>query len=133
MTPINAFLFIGLDITTRDRLHDAWQRRGLWWKMATLIAVGSVLSWAVNRNAGRIAVASFVAFAVSSTVDALVYGGLGKRPRLQRVNWSNLFSAATDSVIFPSLAFGWPPDLGIVYGQFTAKVAGGLFWSLVVR
>jgi len=132
VTPINGFVFIGLDITTRDRLHDAWQRRGLWWKMAALIAVGSVLSWALNRNAGRIALASFVAFAVSTTIDALVYHVLGRASRFERVNWSNLASAAVDSVLFPALAFGWPPVMEIVYGQATAKVAGGLFWSLVM-
>lgn len=133
VTPINAFLFIGLDITARDKLHDAWHRRGLWWKMATLIAVGSALSWVLNRNAGQIALASFVAFAASSTADGLVYGAMLKQDRMRRVNGSNLASAAVDSLVFPALAFGWPPDAWIVYGQFTAKVAGGLFWSLVLR
>jgi len=133
VTPINAFLFIGLDITARDSLHDAWHGRGLWWKMALLIGAGSALSWALNRNAGPIALASFVAFAASSTVDGLVYGALLKRDRMQRVNGSNLAGAAVDSLVFPVLAFGWPPDPWIVYGQFTAKTAGGLFWSLVLK
>lgn len=131
ITPINAFLFIGLDITARDSLHDAWKRKGLWWKMATLIGTGSILSWVLNRGAARIALASFVAFALSGLVDALVYHALSSKVRLQRVNGSNLASAAVDSLIFPSIAFGYPPDWWIVYGQFTAKVAGGLFWSLV--
>jgi uncharacterized PurR-regulated membrane protein YhhQ (DUF165 family) len=131
VTPINAFLFIGLDITARDKLHDTWHRRGLWWKMAALIAAGSVLSWALNRNAGQIASASFVAFAASSTADGVVYGAMLKQERMRRVNGSNLAGALVDSLVFPALAFGWPPDAWIVYGQFTAKVAGGLFWSLV--
>jgi len=132
ITPLIGFVLIGLNITTRDRLHDAWQRRGLWWKMALLIGTGSALSWVLNRNAGRIALASFVAFAVSSTIDALVYHVLRRAARFERVNWSNLASAAVDSVLFPALAFGWPPSMEIVYGQATAKVAGGLFWSLVM-
>ena len=133
MTMINAFLFIGLDLRVRDNLHDAWYRRGLWWKMAALIATGSAISWVLNRNAGQIAFASFVAFAVSSTVDALVYGAMFKQDKMRRVNGSNLAGAMVDSLVFPALAFGWPPDAWIVYGQFTAKVAGGLFWSLVLR
>lgn len=133
VTPINGFVFIGLDITTRDKLHDAWHRRGLWWKMATLIGTGSVLSWLLNRNAGRIALASFVAFAVSGIIDAVVYHVLSKASRFERVNWSNLASASVDSVLFPALAFGWPPSMEIVYGQATAKIAGGLFWSLIMR
>jgi hypothetical protein len=36
-TIVNAFLFIGLDLTARDRLHDAWHGRGLAWKMTLLI------------------------------------------------------------------------------------------------
>ena len=133
VTPINGFVFIGLDITTRDKLHDTWQHKRLWLKMAALIATGSVLSWLLNRNAGRIALASFVAFALSGAIDAIVYHILAKRDRFERVNWSNLASAAVDSVLFPAIAFGWPPSMEIVYGQATAKIAGGLFWSLVLK
>lgn len=131
ITPITAFLFIGLDITARDRLHDAWSNKGIVWKMGVLIATGSILSWVLNRNAGQIALASFVAFAVSGAIDALVYQ-LVKADKLRRVNWSNLASAAVDSVLFPAIAFGWPPSMEIVYGQATAKIAGGLFWSLII-
>jgi uncharacterized PurR-regulated membrane protein YhhQ (DUF165 family) len=49
-----------------------------------------------------------------------------------KVNGSNVVSAAADSLIFPTLAFGallpW-----IVLGQFVAKVAGGALWSIVLR
>lgn len=130
---INAFLFIGLDLKTRDNLHDDWQHKGLWWKMILLILSGSVLSWLLNRQAGQIALASFVAFMASSIADTLVYTALRRKDRMTRVNGSNFFGAAVDSLIFPSLAFGFPPDWWIVYGQFTAKVAGGLFWSLVLK
>lgn len=67
---VNAFLFIGLDLTARDKLHETWRGNGLLWKMAMLIAAGSVLSWVLNRNAGPIALASFVAFAAAASVDA---------------------------------------------------------------
>jgi hypothetical protein len=128
VTIINAFLFIGLDLSTRDALHDRWHGRSLWPKMAALIATGSALSWLLNRDAGPIALASFVAFAASGVVDALAYTALGKRARLVRVNGSNVLSAAVDSLVFPILAFGWPPLWGIVAGQFAAKVLGGAVW-----
>ena len=54
----------------------------------------------------------------------------GDRAKLLRVNGSNVVGAAVDSLVFPTLAFGaflWP----IVLGQFAAKVAGGVLWSLV--
>jgi hypothetical protein len=129
---VNAFLFIGLDLTARDKLHDAWHGHGLAWKMAALVATGSALSWLLNRNAGMIAVASFVAFACAAVADTLVYALLRKRSYMQRVNGSNLAGAAVDSVIFPTIAFGGVMPL-VTLGQFVAKVLGGFVWSLVLR
>lgn len=40
---LNAFVFIALDLTTRDVLHEQWHGRNLWAKMAALIATGSAL------------------------------------------------------------------------------------------
>lgn len=130
---INAFLFIGLDLTTRDHLHEAWHRRGLVWKMALLIATGSLLSWFLNRDAGRIALASFTAFACAGAADAITYSLLGDKARLLKINGSNVVSAGVDSVIFPALAFGFPLLWGVMLGQFVAKVAGGFVWSLVIE
>lgn len=131
MTIVNAFLFIGLDLTARDKLHDAWHGRMLWPKMALLIATGSALSWTINRDAGQIALASFVAFALAGAVDAGAYHLLRHRAWWQRVNGSNVLSAAVDSLVFPTLAFGAFLPV-IVLGQFAAKVAGGAMWSLVL-
>ena len=33
----NAFILIGLDLSLRDKLHDEWKGRHLWWKMLALI------------------------------------------------------------------------------------------------
>lgn len=128
---VNAFLFIGLDLTARDRLHDAWHGRGLWRKMALLVATGSLLSYALNRNAGQIALASFVAFAAAGVVDTAAYQRLFHRHRLIRMNGSNIPAAGIDSILFPLLAFGWPPLIAIMAGQFAAKVFGGALWSLL--
>jgi len=70
---VTAFVFIGLDLTTRDFLHEAWSGKGLFLKMALLIGVGSLMSYGLNRNAGPIALASFVAFAVAGVVDTFIY------------------------------------------------------------
>jgi queuosine precursor transporter len=130
-TIVTAFLFIGLDITARDRLHESWHGGRLWPRMAALIASGSLLSWLVNRNAGPIALASFVAFAASGAADTLIYHVLRRRTWLVKVNGSNVVSAAVDSLVFPTLAFGmllpW-----IVLGQFIAKVAGGALWAALL-
>ncbi len=100
--------------------------------MAGLIAAGSLLSWAINRNAGQIALASFVAFALAGAVDAGTYHLLRHRAWWQRVNGSNVLSAAVDSIVFPTIAFGAFLPV-IVLGQFVAKVTGGAMWSLLLR
>lgn len=130
---VNAFLFIGLDLTSRDYLHEAWHRRGLVWKMTLLIGAGSVLSYVLNRAAGQIAIASFVAFACAGIADAVVYHLLGDKAKMLKVNGSNVVSAAVDSAIFPALAFGFPLLFGVMLGQFMAKVGGGFVWSLILR
>lgn len=131
VTIINAFWLIGLDLTIRDRLHERWQDDGLRWKMAAIIAAGGAISWVLNRDAGQIALASTVAFVASASLDAIVFALLERYPRLVRVNGSNLAGAAADSILFPTLAFGSLLP-AIVLGQFAAKVAGGLLWSLVL-
>lgn len=131
VTIVNAFLLIGLDLTLRDRLHDSWKGRGLLPRMAGLIAVGGAISYVLNVNAGPIALASTVAFAVSASLDALAYSLLEPYRRFVRVNGSNVVGAAADSLLFPTLAFGSLLP-AIVLGQFAAKVAGGLLWSLLL-
>lgn len=127
-----AFLFIGLDLTARDRLHEAWHKNGLIWKMGALIAVGSLISWLLNRNAGMIAVASFSAFALAAIVDTAIYQLLHNRTYLVKVNGSNLVSAAVDSLVFPTIAFGGFLPL-VTFGQFAAKVVGGAIWAWVLK
>jgi hypothetical protein len=133
VAPLNAFLLIGLDLTTRDALHDRWDGRQLPVRMATLIAAGSLLSWLLDADAGRIAVASGVAFALAATTDALIYHSARRWPWLARANTSNLAGALVDTAIFAGLTgaiLAWTPPL--LAGLFSAKVAGGLVWSLVL-
>ena len=128
---LNAFLFIGLDLTARDKLHEAWQGDKLWLKMFGLITLGSGISYLLNRNAGMIAVASLAAFSVAGIVDAIAYQFLYKKSWMVKVNGSNVFSALTDSLVFPTIAFGGFLPL-IVLGQFAAKVSGGFIWSWII-
>ncbi|MGI8729188.1 MAG: VUT family protein [Solirubrobacteraceae bacterium] len=126
----NAFALIGLTLVIRDQLHDEWQEHRLP-KMLALIVTGSVLAYLVTPDAGRIGMASGVAFLAAESVDGLVYHAARSWAWLERSNVSNLFGAAVDSVVFPTLAFGgfmW----GITLGQFTAKVAGALLFSLII-
>jgi uncharacterized PurR-regulated membrane protein YhhQ (DUF165 family) len=126
-----AFALIGLVITTRDRLHDAWGKN-LKRNMGALILAGSAISYLLGGGVQQIAIASGVAFLISESVDALVYTLLRQRPWLERVNGSNVVSAAVDSVLFPLLAFGGFLPI-VTLGQFAAKVFGGAIWSGVLK
>lgn len=131
VTVLNAFCFIGLDLSTRDQLHARWQGRRLWPRMFLLIGSGGLLAFLLGGNE-RIALASCIAFIASGSADALVYHSLGHRTRLTRINGSNLAGAVVDSLLFPLLAFGWPLSWAIVLGHILAKVAGGAIWARVL-
>jgi len=126
-SPINSFVLIGLDLTMRDVMHERLSRA----QLAGVIVVGGIITWAVNPAARMIAIASAVAFIAAALADWIAYTLLRGRPWLVRVNGSNVVGAAVDSVIFPTLAFGvFLP--AIIALQFTAKVAGGAIWSVVL-
>jgi len=128
---LNAFLFIGLILTTRDRLHDAWGdhvRRN----MGILILSGSAISMLLGGGVTRIAIASGIAFLVSESIDSLMYHHLRNQTWYRRVNGSNTVSSLFDSIIFPWIAFGSVMPL-ITLGQWVAKVFGGGIWSWVLR
>lgn len=133
----NAFFLIGLDLSTRDRLHDLWHGH-LLRNMAALIAAGSALSYVLGIAlgsgpfVGRIALASCAAFACAAVADTVAYHLLRERPWYERVNQSNLAGASVDSLVFVAL---WPFGFAftLAFTLFAAKVAGGVVWSFVLR
>jgi queuosine precursor transporter len=99
--------------------------------MILLIGAGGLISYIINADAARIAIASAIAFSGAMMVNALVYSFLIDKKWMVRSNGSNAPAAMVDSILFPTIAFGvFMPH--IVLGQFLAKTLGGLFWSYVV-
>jgi hypothetical protein len=129
---LNAFLFVGLDLSSRDRLHERWHGRGLPLRMLALICAGGLLSFVLGGS-GQVALASGLAFLAASLTDTAAYHALRHHGRLTRMNGSNLVGAAVDSLCFPLLAFGWPLSWPIALGQLAAKVAGGALWALLLE
>ena len=123
VSPINAFVLIGLDLTLRDWLHVRIKA----WQMGALIGFTGLLTYALNPAAGMIAVASACAFSAAAVVDWAAFSKL-RGSWLYRANGSNIAGAAVDSLIFPTIAFGALMPT-IVLSQFVAKVAGGALWS----
>jgi hypothetical protein len=128
---VNSFVLIGLDLSLRDLIHDRWAGPMLWPRMLGLIALSGLVSFALNPASGIIAVASVVAFCLSSAVDAAAYQLASGRSYLQRSNFSNLSGALVDSVVFPTVAFGALLP-GVVTAQFASKLIGGLVWSVAL-
>ena len=127
ISPVNAFVLIGLDLALRDWLHVRLRA----WQMGLLIACTGLLTYALNPAAGMIAVASACAFSAAALVDWATFTRL-RGSWLFRSNGSNVAGAAVDSLIFPTLAFGALMP-GIVLAQFAAKVAGGALWALAIN
>jgi uncharacterized PurR-regulated membrane protein YhhQ (DUF165 family) len=127
VSPINAFVLIGLDLALRDWLHVRLRM----WQMGALIASTGLLTYLLNPAAGQIAVASAAAFTAAALVDWGAFLKL-RGSWLFRANGSNVAGAAVDSLVFPTLAFGVLMP-GVVLAQFAAKVAGGAIWSYLLN
>ena len=91
---ITAFLFIGLDLTLRDKLHDQWHGKQLCWKMLALICGGSAILIALNWDALPIGLAIATAFLAAGVGGSLVYAGLRKKHFIIRANGSNVAGSA---------------------------------------
>lgn len=127
ISPINAFLLIGLDLTLRDWIHVRLKT----WQMGGLIVGTGALTYLLNPAAGMIAVASAVSFLVAALVDWAVFVKT-TGSWIKRANISNTAGAAVDSLLFPTIAFGvLMPE--IVAFQFLAKIAGGAVWSFLLE
>ena len=127
ISPINAFFFIGLDLTLRDWLHVRLKT----WQMGGLIVGTGALTYLLNPAAGMIAVASATSFLIAALVDWAVFVKT-TGSWVKRANLSNTAGAAVDSVLFPTIAFGGlMPE--IVALQFIAKVSGGAIWSYILK
>lgn len=127
VTPINAFVFIGLDLALRDWLHARLSR----WQMLALICASGVITYVLNPAAGHIAFASALSFTGSAAADWAAFARI-RGSWFKRANGSNVVGAAVDSLLFPTLAFGvLMPH--IVAMQFVAKVVGGAMWTLLLN
>lgn len=127
ITPVLAFVLIGLDLALRDWLHLRLKP----WQMGALILGTSGVTYLVNPAAQTIAIASAVSFCFAALADWLVFVRIPGSWFKRSVS-SNVAGAAVDSLLFPTLAFGvLMPQ--IVVAQFAAKVLGGAVWAWLLK
>lgn len=135
VSPINAFVLIGLDLALRDWLHV--RLRAL--QMLSLIGASGLLTYAFNPSAQHIVIASAAAFTLAALVDWQAFSRLSGS-WLRRSLGSNVFGAVVDTVAFSALAFvllspspkPWDVVAQIASLQFAAKLAGGSMWAWVL-
>jgi hypothetical protein len=127
VTPINAFVFIGLDLALRNWLNLKLNK----WQMGAMIFGTGVISYLLNDTMQIIAIASAVSFTLASLTDWFVFNKISGE-WMKRANISNIVGALVDSLVFPTIAFGsLMPE--IVALQFVAKVSGGFVWTYLLR
>lgn len=132
VSPINAFVLIGLDLALRDWLHVKLKPT----QMLALIAASGAITYALNPAAQHIVIASAAAFTLAALADWRAFAMLGGS-WLRRSIGSNVVAAVVDTAVFSALAFVLlspaPKPLEVVAQiaalQFAAKVAGGTLWS----
>jgi len=135
VSPINAFLLIGLDLALRDWLHVRL-RAG---QMLALIGASGALTYALNPSAQHIVIASAAAFTLAALVDWQAFSRL-HGSWLRRSLSSNVAGAIVDTAVFSALAFvllspapkPWEVVAQIAALQLAAKVAGGSLWALAL-
>ena len=115
-------LLVGMVLVLRDFAQRVWGHGCL-----VLMAIAALLSYLLGSH--EVALASASAFAVSETVDWIVYSWTHRR-FADRVLLSTAASAPVDSAVFLLLAdlFTWP----LFFIGMTSKCAAGLLiWSLL--
>lgn len=125
---LTAFLIIPLDLIIRDILHEKWSEK-IWLRMGLLIATGSALSAIVVWDSRIVAVASFAAFAAGGLTNTFAYQKLISKPRLLKMNASNLPAAFIDSIVFAGILFEF--DGAFIVAQTAIKFVGGIMWSII--
>jgi len=127
VTPINAFVLIGLDLALRNYLSLKMNR----YQMASMILGTGLLSYGINPASGMIAIASGIAFTAAALADWATFNTVTGH-WMKRNLAGNSVGALVDSVVFPTIAFGSLMPL-IVFAQFVAKVAGGTVWGYLIN
>lgn len=125
-----AFVAVAFDLVVRDVLHDWYSGGRRLMVLGALILAGSVLAYLANPDSAEVAKWSALAFAAAMLVDGLVYAVVRRLSWSERSNVSNIAGAAVDSIIF-SAGLGFP--FIVAFGQFTAKVAGGVLFVLLLE
>jgi hypothetical protein len=109
------FFLVPIDFVTRDNVHH---HKGL---VISLMIIGSLLSYWLSDPV--VAIASGTAFAISMTVDYILY------EKYNRVT-SNIGASIADSIVFAFMAFGYFSWYNAA--QVLVKILGSILYDILL-
>lgn len=127
----SSFFLIPFDFVTRCILHEKWKGLKLILYLFALTVIASAITFALNKDALQIAIASISGFASAQVGAGIFYQFNKEKSWFFKVNISDLIAIVFDSIVFQFIAFG---DVAIVVlvGQVAIKFTGGLFWYFIL-
>lgn len=126
-----ALFLIPFDFVMRCIFHETWKGIELILKMSLLVLVAGFLSYLINIETQKIAIASIVGFSVAQIFAGIFYQLTIKKSYFIKVNGSDAIGILIDSILFQMVAFSFI-DFSITTSQFVLKLTGGLFWYWVL-
>ncbi len=126
-----ALFLIPFDFVMRCVFHETWKGFELIAKMFILVLVAGVITYLINHETHKIAVASIIGFTAAQIFAGFMYQISIKKSYLLKVNTSDAIGIIVDSISFQLFAFG-TVNWYIFSSQFMLKIIGGLFWYWVI-
>lgn len=126
-----ALFLIPFDFVMRCIFHETWKGFELITKMMLLVIVAGIITYLINYESKKIAIASIVGFAGAQITAGMFYQLVINKSYFVKVNGSDAVGIMFDSICFQLIAFGlisWQ----IFVSQFTLKVLGGLLWYWII-
>ena len=113
ITAPSGVLMIGVALVLRDLVHEYWGAK----HALGAVVLGAVLSYFLANP--YIALASFIAFAISELSDFFVYAKLRQKNKPLAILASGGVGSVIDSIAFLTIAFG---SLQFIEGQIIGKL-----------
>lgn len=128
---ITAFFLVPFDFIIRSYFHETWKGVKLLKNLISLITLGGLISFIINFNMIKIAVASTAAFIIANIIASFFYQYFIKYKYFIKVNGSDIIAIIVDSFIFQYIAF-YNISIFIMSLQILIKMLGGFFWYWII-
>ena len=126
-----ALFLIPFDFAMRCLFHETWKGKELVFKLGALVLTASALTFLINQDALKIAIASSIGFISAQIFAGVFYQFFINRNYFIKVNGSDVIGILVDSIIFQLIAFSvLVPKITI--SQILLKIVGGLFWYWII-